>query len=69
MRCAKCNVDLGETYTTCPLCAEKASNDEPLLKGFTVAPYPVNSPVKPVEKAKKPKYPFSLNRLKAYFNL
>ena len=55
MRCRKCNVDLAETYTLCPLCGEKASDDAPLLEGFTVAPYPKNSPVKPMEKVKKPK--------------
>ena len=69
MRCRKCNVDLAETYTLCPLCGEKASDDAPLLEGFTVAPYPKNSPVKPMEKVKKPKYGLSIERLKAFFNL
>ena len=69
MRCLKCNVDLGETYTLCPLCGEKASDDAPLLEGFTVAPYPKNSPVKPPEKSEKPKYGLSKERLKAFFNL
>lgn len=69
MRCKKCNVDLAETYTLCPLCGEKASDDAPLLEGFTVAPYPKNSPVKPMEKVKKPKYGLSFERLKAFFNL
>ena len=69
MRCRKCNVDLAETYTLCPLCGEKASDDTPLLEGFTVAPYPKNSPVLPMEKAEKPRYVLSLERLKAFFNL
>ncbi len=69
MRCTKCNVDLAETYTLCPLCGEKASNDEPVLKGFTVAPYPKNSPVKPAEKEKKPTYGLSKEKIKAFFNL
>lgn len=69
MRCTKCNVDLGETYTLCPLCGEKASNDEPLLKGISVAPYPKNSPVKPIEKKAKPTYGLSKERIKAFFNL
>lgn len=69
MRCTKCNVDLGETYTLCPLCGEKASNDEPLLKGISVAPYPKNSPVKPIEKEAKPTYGLSKERIKAFFNL
>ncbi len=69
MRCIKCNVDLAETYTLCPLCGEKASDDAPLLEGFTVAPYPKNSPIKPMEKTEKPRYGFSKERLKAFFNL
>ncbi len=69
MRCIKCNVDLGETYTLCPLCGEKASNDEPLLKGFSVAPYPKNSPVKPMPKSEKNGYGLTLEKLKAFFNL
>ncbi len=69
MRCLKCNVDLAETYTSCPLCGEKASNDEPLLKGFTVAPYPKNSPVTPMKKTDKPKYGLNKERIKAFFNL
>lgn len=69
MRCRKCNVDLGETYKLCPLCGEKASDDEPLLEGFTVAPYPTNSPIQPMPKVKKPSYGLSIERLKAFFNL
>lgn len=69
MRCRKCNVDLAETYTLCPLCGEKASDDAPLLEGFTVAPYPKNSRIKPIEKEKKPSYGISAERLKAFFNL
>ena len=69
MRCLKCNVDLGETYTKCPLCGEKATDTEPLLKGFTVASYPKNSPVSPTEKENQPSRGLSRERLKAYFNL
>lgn len=39
MRCEKCGVDLGEEYTLCPLCGEKATNEEPVLKGFETAGY------------------------------
>lgn len=39
MRCEKCGVDLGEEYTLCPLCGEKAVNEEPILKGFKTAGY------------------------------
>lgn len=69
MRCNKCNVDLGETYTLCPLCGEKASNEAPLLKGFTVAPYPKNSPVKPIPKEKARGNSFCIEKIKAFFNL
>ena len=69
MRCIKCNVDLGETYTLCPLCGEKASNDEPHLKGFTVAPYPKTAEVAQIPKTKKPSYGLSFDRIKAFFNL
>ncbi len=69
MRCRKCNVDLAENYTLCPLCGEKASNDEPLLEGFTVAPYAKDSPVKSIPKEKKPSYGLSKERIKAFFNL
>ncbi len=69
MRCNKCNVDLGETYTLCPLCGEKASNDEPLLKGFSVAPYPENTPVKEMPKDNKTGKNFSIEKIKAFFNL
>ena len=69
MRCLKCKVDLGETYTLCPLCGEKASNDEPLLKGFSVAPYPKNSPVKSMSENKKRCISFDIEKIKAFFNL
>lgn len=69
MRCRKCNVDLAETYTLCPLCGEKASDDAPLLEGFTAAPYPKNAPVTPIEKSKKPSYGIKKEKIKAFFNL
>lgn len=69
MRCRKCNVDLAETYTLCPLCGETATDDAPLLEGITVAPYPKNSPVKPTEKEEKPKLSLSKEKLRAFFNL
>ena len=40
MRCKNCNVDLPEEYTHCPLCNEKAINEEPLIKGIKIAEYP-----------------------------
>ena len=40
MRCKNCGVDLGEEYTLCPLCGEKAANEPPVLEGFKTAEYP-----------------------------
>lgn len=52
MRCLKCNVDLGEEYTRCPLCGEKASNTPPVLSGFKTAEYPQYDEKTAFEKAK-----------------
>ena len=68
MRCKACNVDLSETYTVCPLCGEKASDEPARLQGLRPAPYPHNAPVKKAENEKKEKTPFSLEKLRAYFN-
>ncbi len=68
MRCSHCNVDLAETYEKCPLCGEKAVNEEVKIKGLKAAPYPKNVPVKPLEKAEKVTTGFSTEKLKAYFN-
>lgn len=68
MRCTHCNVDIAETYGKCPLCDEDAVESEVKLKGLKAAPYPKNSPVKPMEKVKKPKTEFSAEKIKAYFN-
>lgn len=68
MRCRHCNVDLSETYTKCPLCGEKAENDEARLKGLKNAPYPHNVPTE-VQQVKKKKTPFSIEKVKAFFNL
>lgn len=40
MRCKNCNVDLPEFYTACPLCGEKTTPDEPVIKGILTAEYP-----------------------------
>lgn len=69
MRCNACNVDLAETYTICPLCGEKASDEPARLQGLKVASYPKNSPVKELPKTKKTKTPLSIEKLKAYFNI
>ncbi len=68
MRCTHCDVDLAETYEKCPLCGEAAVHDQVRLKGLKAAPYPKNIPVRPMEKAEKPKTGFSIEKVKAYFN-
>ncbi len=68
MRCSKCNIDLAETYEKCPLCGEKAVNEETKIKGLKAAPYPKNAPVRPSQKAERVKTGFSSEKLKAYFN-
>ena len=40
MRCSNCNVDLGESQTTCPLCGAPAENIPPVLNAIKEAPYP-----------------------------
>ncbi len=40
LRCKACNVDLGEEYTVCPLCGEKATDEEVILKNIKTAEYP-----------------------------
>lgn len=69
MRCKECNVDLSETYTICPLCGEKATNEPAKLQGLKNAPYPKNSPVKEMANTNKKKTPLSIEKLKAYFNM
>jgi hypothetical protein len=68
MRCTKCNVDLAESYSRCPLCGAKASDEPAKLQGIKEAPYSSAAPVKEtnIPKAKKN---LSLEKLKAYFNL
>ncbi len=40
MRCRNCNIDLPESYKVCPLCGEKAYDDQPLIEGIKTAEYP-----------------------------
>lgn len=40
MRCKNCNVDLPNEYTHCPLCNEKAADEEAQIKGIRIAEYP-----------------------------
>ena len=50
MRCLKCNVDLGEQYTVCPLCASRAIDEPPVLKGLKTSEYPEISGLRPYSK-------------------
>ena len=68
MRCKNCNVDLGENYTTCPLCSGEATDEKARLQGIATAGYSSDAPAKSsdVPKARKS---FSAEKLKAFFNL
>lgn len=68
MRCKECNVDLGENYSRCPLCGNAASDETAKLQGIATAEYSKLAPKKEndVPKAKKS---FSIEKLKAIFNL
>lgn len=50
MRCIKCDVDLGENYEICPLCASPASEVPPVLKGMKTSEYPEIKALRPFEK-------------------
>ncbi len=68
MRCKKCNVDLGENYTKCPLCGGDATDEKAKIQGITTAEYSSAKPVKS-DDAPKAKKNFSIEKLKAIFNL
>lgn len=68
MRCNKCNVDLGENYKICPLCGSDAADEKARLQGIATAEYSSAKPVK-LEDAPKAKKSFSMEKLKAIFNL
>ena len=69
MRCRECNIDLSENYKKCPLCGEKAFDDEAKIKDIKEASYPENVMGLPLQKTKKPRIPFTFEKVKAYFNL
>ena len=68
MRCDKCNVDLPESYTRCPLCGSEPIDIEVKIKGENAVPYS-DLPILPTEKAEKKKTKFTTEKIKAYFNL
>lgn len=68
MRCEKCNVDLPESYTRCPLCGGEPVDIEAKIKGMKAVPYS-DLPITPTEKVKKEKTDFTTEKIKAFFNL
>ncbi len=50
MRCIKCDVDLGEHYEICPLCASSAADVPPILEGIKTSEYPKIKALRPFEK-------------------
>lgn len=68
MRCKHCNVDLPETYKTCPLCANETTDEEAVIKNMKAVPYSKDEPSE-ASRVKKEKPPFSMEKVKAYFNL
>ena len=68
MRCIKCNVDLAESYSRCPLCGSAATDEPAKLQGINEAPFAKAAPEKE-KQLPKAKSGFSFERLKAYYNL
>lgn len=68
MRCNKCNVDLPENYNRCPLCGAEPEKSEAKLKNLNAVPYP-DTPISESEKPQIIKTNFTLEKIKAYFNL
>lgn len=68
MRCKNCNVDLGEKYTVCPLCSGAASDEKARLQGIATAGYSSDAPAKVCDVPKEKKS-FSIEKIKAFFNL
>ena len=50
MRCLKCDVDLGENYEICPLCASPAADVPPVIEGIKTSEYPAIKALRPFEK-------------------
>lgn len=68
MRCKQCNIDLSDSYKKCPLCGAAAVNEPCVLQGVSCVSYSVKAPVKG-EKPPKFKTDFTMQKLKAFFNL
>ena len=68
-RCPHCDVDLGEEYTVCPLCGEKAVSENKKIQGFKTAEYPKVFTLPDLSgKKAKVKYSSLKEHLKAYFD-
>ena len=50
MRCIKCDIDLGENYEICPLCASPAADVPPVIEGMKTSEYPEIKALRPFEK-------------------
>lgn len=68
MRCTKCNVDLAESYSRCPLCGADAVDEPAKLQNIKEAPYADSIPTAYTAGKKAPTN-LSLEKLKAIFNL
>lgn len=67
MRCNKCNVDLPETYKSCPLCHSATIDEEVKIKGMSAVSYP-KGPAPKEDELEKAKIPFCFEKVKAFFN-
>ena len=68
-RCTKCDVDLGEEYTVCPLCGSSAVSDEKKIHGFKTAEYPKTFTHPDLSyKTVKVKYNSFKDKIDAYFD-
>lgn len=69
-RCTHCDVDLGEEYTVCPLCGEKAINEKKKIEGFKTAEFTDSFETPDFSQPKvNNKHLLSKEKLKAYFNI
>ncbi len=50
MRCRKCNIDVADNITHCPLCGEEVFADAPVLEELGNIPYPTSCLPYPTEK-------------------
>ena len=68
-KCGKCNVRIGEEYSVCPLCGEKATVTDTPDAYFKTALFPTEVKEYKHRNTRKVNPVISKERLKAYFNL